>query len=230
MAGIRSYKRDGTEGTATVTLMYKEGKRRQTLTYYGCIVQNDENLQSFIQNDISQSADRKKFKNTQYLFYTCDPDFNERRIHIKISVTYHRFSKPNKPKSCDLSCLPDNFVRVQEHIFLLCDSEKLDKCKFLKEHSKKIRVAQKMNTKEEIIYGLSCEEGEKEDCLRFISLKYELNHESSNVYGIDAGNYEKLEDAGPVLLQDRKTVVGSFEKLEGKNEISISIFGNNQGN
>ncbi|XP_031551624.1 uncharacterized protein LOC116288902 isoform X2 [Actinia tenebrosa] len=236
MAGLHISKKDGTEGTATVEMTYRKGKKKITFTIYGCIIKNDANLQKFIGNNIKQSADSEKFKNARYFFYACDPDLEEDKI-IKTTLTYHRFS--GKSKSCKLDSSPANLVKVQEHIFLLCDSQELDKCdldrcKFLEKYSKKIRVAQNLRGQEEIIYVLSYEEKkqDKEDVLTFIPLK--LNHQLSNVYGVDAeylDNYKKLEDidAGPVLLQDKETVVGSFEKREN-NEISISIFGIKQDN
>jgi hypothetical protein len=188
-------------------------------------VKNDANLQEFIKDSIKPSADRNKFKETEniYFFYTPDDKLSE--DNIKAIITYHRFSSFNKYKSRELK--NPQIVKVDEHLFLLCDSENFNKCNFFKKDNitKIFRAYQSLDISQEV-FGLCVEEGK----VKFIPFKI-LNQCASNcnMFDIDKLDYDKLEDAGPLLQNDEKTLIGCYRKTGNGCRVSISIFGKNEG-
>jgi hypothetical protein len=218
-------KPDGTQGTGTAKLTHQtsKGKVEITIHVHGCFVKNDANLQEFIKDSIKPSADRNKFKETEnkYFFYT--PDEKLSNNNIKATITYHRFSKSKKDKSCELE--NPQIVKVAEHLFLLCEPKDFNKCDFLKEYGKHFRAYQSLDINQEV-FGLCKEEGK----VKFIRFKMLTQCASNcNMFDIAEADYEKLEDAGPLLQDDKKTLVGCYRKTDGRVSISISIFGKHKG-
>jgi hypothetical protein len=218
-------KPDGTQGTGTVQLTrHISDDKVETRTKNGCFVKNDANLQDFIKDSIKPSTDRNKFEETKYFFYIPDDKELSADGNSKAKITYHRFSMFNKDKSRKLK--NPQIVKVDEHLFLLCDSKEFNKCAFLKDnHTKNCRAYQSLDINQEV-FGL-CEDKGK---VKFIPFKI-LNQCASNcnMFDIEKPDYDKLKDAGPLLQDDGKTLVGCYRKTGNGCTVSISIFGKHEG-
>jgi hypothetical protein len=212
-------KADGTEGTATITFTFETNTGEKHETLVGCFVDNNENLKYFIRNSKKSSHDMRKFESNKYYFY--GPYFELKEQIVKAVIHFSCFSdKKNEKKTYKLD-INEQLINVlvdKSHLFFLCESEELNKCSFLENNKKNLRVNQRLS---EQVFAL----GQEEEKLMFISIKINKCESHHNMYEIkDTEAFEKLKHAGPILLEDNQTLVGCFTKKDNC-RISISIFG-----
>ncbi|XP_031556089.1 uncharacterized protein LOC116292881, partial [Actinia tenebrosa] len=214
---IPTLKPDGTEGTAIRSLTVSETTHLQ-----GCIVcSRDENLKCLIQPWKNASDDQNAFSMYKYIFYS--PIIDEKFItkQLKMTIRYPKNgTRDHYKKEYELEGNLSAVVVDKFHLFLFCESKKLNECSFLKEHKiNGIRLNQRLG---KIIYGL----GKYKDHSSFIKLEIKKCDDSSgNEYEVqNREDFEKLWDAGPILM-DEHTLVGSFVKVKEEScRISCYMF------
>lgn len=129
---------DGTEGTASITLTLKD--EEEPLELNGCFIHKDENFKRLINDDTYLEKHRK----TKFFIYFCCFYKKLENHLVKIEITVHRFSKPDKDKYCKFVYGRDNafFLHKGCHVFLPACHENLKtnefENQFLKRYSKTI--------------------------------------------------------------------------------------------